>query len=59
MTVGELLALAGEPPEGLLDLRLGYTESQGDARLRELIAAQTGVSAAEVITAVPEEGLVE
>ncbi len=39
MTVGELLALAGEPPDNLLDLRLSYTESQGNPALRAQIAA--------------------
>jgi aspartate/methionine/tyrosine aminotransferase len=38
MTVGELLALTGEPATGLLDLRLSYTESQGNPALRAQIA---------------------
>lgn len=37
-TVAELLAIAGAPAEAILDLRLGYRESQGDPALREKIA---------------------
>lgn len=39
MSVRELLALEGGSPEGLLDVWLGYTESQGAPQLRERIAA--------------------
>ena len=37
-SVVELLELAGVAPEELLELRLGYTESQGDPGLRAAIA---------------------
>ena len=38
MSVGELLAMADMPLSTLADLRLGYTESQGDPALRTTIA---------------------
>jgi aspartate/methionine/tyrosine aminotransferase len=38
-TVAELLTLEPGAREGLLDLRLGYTESQGHEALREAVAA--------------------
>jgi aspartate/methionine/tyrosine aminotransferase len=59
LTVRELLELAGTGPECLLDLTLGYTESQGKPQLRERIAATyDGVSAEEVVVlAAPEEGI--
>ncbi len=59
LTVRELLELAGADPKLLLDLRLGYTESQGAPALRERIAAPLeGVSADEVVVlAAPEEGI--
>ncbi|MGH7538021.1 MAG: aminotransferase class I/II-fold pyridoxal phosphate-dependent enzyme [Gemmatimonadales bacterium] len=39
LRVGELLALAGAEPDPLLDVRLGYSQSNGTAPLRERIAA--------------------
>ncbi len=59
LSVGELLALAGTDPACLLDLRLGYTESQGDPALRRVIAGlgrQTDPDAV-VVTNAPEEGV--
>jgi aspartate/methionine/tyrosine aminotransferase len=38
MTIGELLELADMPLSALAELRLGYTESQGDPALRAAIA---------------------
>ncbi|MEL7374906.1 MAG: aminotransferase, partial [Pseudomonadota bacterium] len=38
VTVGELLALAGQPADALADLHLGYTETWGAPDLREAIA---------------------
>jgi aspartate/methionine/tyrosine aminotransferase len=57
LTIQELLDLAARPASDLLDLRLGYTESQGDPALRERIAALCGVDAGEVLVVVPEEGI--
>jgi aspartate/methionine/tyrosine aminotransferase len=57
LAVRELLELAGEPAATLLDLHLGYTESQGDPVLRERVAAETGVAPDEIVTAVPEEAI--
>lgn len=59
MSVGELLDLAGVPPAELAKLRLGYTESQGDPALRELIARfYPGLVADNVlVTNAPEEGI--
>jgi aspartate/methionine/tyrosine aminotransferase len=59
MSVADLLALAGQSPEALGSLTLGYTESQGDPALRAAIAATyEDVSAAEVVyLAAPEEGI--
>jgi aspartate/methionine/tyrosine aminotransferase len=59
MTVGELLALTGTPPSALSDLRLGYTESQGDPMLRAQIATlYPGLGAADVlVTNAPEEAI--
>jgi aspartate/methionine/tyrosine aminotransferase len=58
MTVAELLAIAGQDPAALLDLRLGYTESQGDPELRAAIAARAGgLDADDVLVVVPEEGI--
>ena len=39
VSVGELLSLAGLPPDALSDLHLGYTETWGAPDLREAIAA--------------------
>ena len=38
MTVAELLALIGQDLAALGSLHLGYTESQGDPRLRTAVA---------------------
>jgi aspartate/methionine/tyrosine aminotransferase len=58
-TVGEVLQLAGMEPANLLDLRLSYTESQGNPALRELIAGNYDhVTADEVVClGAPEEGI--
>lgn len=59
ITVGELLEAAGiREPDGLLGLRLGYTESAGDPELREAIAGTyPGISAGMVLTAAPAEAI--
>ena len=59
LTVGELLRLAGAEPAELLDLRLGYSESQGHPALRSAVATQYDhVDPAEVIMlGAPEEGI--
>ncbi|MBK8988481.1 MAG: aminotransferase class I/II-fold pyridoxal phosphate-dependent enzyme [Chloroflexi bacterium] len=59
LTVGELLALAGEPSGGLLDLRLSYTESQGSPALRAQIAALYPAWSPDdvVVVTAPEEGI--
>jgi len=59
VTIKELLDLAGIPPENLSDLSLGYTESQGNPRLRESIAeAYDRVSADDVLVlGSPVEGI--
>jgi len=57
LSIQELLELAGMPARELLDLRLGYTESQGDPALRERIAALCEVAAEDVLVVVPEEGI--
>lgn len=59
ISVGELLALSGQPETDLLDLTLGYTESQGNPKLREAIAAgYKQVTAAEIVVlGSPEEGI--
>jgi aspartate/methionine/tyrosine aminotransferase len=58
-TVSEVLQLAGMDAADLLDLRLGYTESQGDPALREMIAAlYDRVKPADIISlGAPEEGI--
>jgi aspartate/methionine/tyrosine aminotransferase len=59
MSVGELLDIAGIPLSALAELRLGYTESQGDPALRAAIARfHTGITAADVVvTNAPEEAI--
>lgn len=59
MTTGDLLRLAGTSAESLLDVRLGYTESQGHPELRAAISAQTetGTPDSIVILNSPEEGI--
>jgi aspartate/methionine/tyrosine aminotransferase len=59
MTVGELLALSGRSLDDLGRLQLGYTESQGDPVLREVIAdTYEDVTAEQVVVLTsPEEGI--
>jgi aspartate/methionine/tyrosine aminotransferase len=59
MSIGELLRLAGQPPDLLMDLRLGYTESQGDPGLRATIAGfYDSISPDQVVvTNAPEEAI--
>ncbi|WP_374689710.1 aminotransferase class I/II-fold pyridoxal phosphate-dependent enzyme [Promineifilum sp.] len=59
LSIAELLALAGADPAELLDLRLGYTESQGNPALRAAAAAlYTGVAPGDVVMlGAPEEGI--
>jgi aspartate/methionine/tyrosine aminotransferase len=50
MTLGDLLALEPGSEEGLQELWLGYTDSQGDPALREAIASlYTTVAPAEIL----------
>lgn len=59
MSVGELLQLANAPVERLLELRLGYAESQGGIELRTAVShTYTSVHPDEiVILTAPEEGI--
>src|SRR5712692_780823 len=59
MSVAELLALADDNGRRRWqELRLGYTESQGDPALREAIAGQyTTITTDQVLVAVPEEAI--
>jgi aspartate/methionine/tyrosine aminotransferase len=59
MSVGELLDMAGVPLSALADLRLGYTESQGDPALRATIARfHSRITANDVVvTNAPEEAI--
>jgi aspartate/methionine/tyrosine aminotransferase len=59
VSVGELMQLAGMPLSALANLRLGYTESQGDPALRDLVAGFYELAGAGevVITNAPEEGI--
>lgn len=59
LTVGEVLELAGEAPERLLALSLGYTESRGDPALRQVIAGfYPGCDPDDVlVTNAPEEAI--
>jgi aspartate/methionine/tyrosine aminotransferase len=59
MSVAELLGLAdADGRRRWQELRLGYTESQGDPALREAIAQHyTTITADEVLVAVPEEAI--
>jgi aspartate/methionine/tyrosine aminotransferase len=59
MSVGELLDMAGVPLSALADLRLGYTESQGDPALRAAIARfHSRITANDVVvTNAPEEAI--
>lgn len=59
LSVNELLALSGTPLEQLGKLTLGYTETQGNPRLREAIAAayESVDPDSVVVLAAPEEGI--
>ena len=59
MTIGELLQLGEITPDALLDLRLGYTESQGHPALRAAVAMlYEDVTPDEVVMlGAPEEGI--
>ena len=59
MSIGELLALTGTPASAVTDLRLNYTESQGDPVLRETIARfYPGLTADNILVAnAPEEAI--
>ena len=59
MSIGELLGLAGMPLAELANLRLGYTESQGDPALRKVIARfYPGLAANNIlVTNAPEEAI--
>ena len=59
VSVTELLAMSGRSEADLGELKLGYTESQGDPALREAIAGTySGVSADEIVVlGSPEEGI--
>ena len=59
MAIGELMDLAGMPLAALADLRLGYTESQGDPTLRATIARFYPLLTADqiLVTNAPEEAI--
>jgi aspartate/methionine/tyrosine aminotransferase len=59
ISIDELLKRSGTPVETLTQATLAYTESQGDALLREKIAQMTpGVDAEDVVfLSAPEEGI--
>ncbi len=59
MSIAELLALSGASQEELKQLRLGYTESQGDPRLRMAIAYtyRTVDPDHVIVLGAPEEGI--
>jgi len=57
LTVKELLAIAGWSAEALLDVGLGYTDSQGDPMLRSVIGATHGVNADDIVVCAPAEGI--
>ena len=59
MSVADLLELSGRSIESFGNLKLGYTESQGDPALREAIAATYESVTAEqvVVLTSPEEGI--
>lgn len=59
MAIGELMDLAGMPLTTLAQLRLGYTESQGDPALREAIAQfYPTLNADQILVAnAPEEAI--
>lgn len=59
MSAGELLDYAGVAPEALVDLSLGYTETQGNIELRQAIAGSYETVTPEhvVVLGAPEEGI--
>ena len=59
VSVAELLKMADVPLQAFGDLRLGYTESQGNKNLRQMIAeSYTQVNAEDVVMlATPVEGI--
>ena len=59
LSVGELLGMADVPGSELSDLRLGYTESQGDPALRATIAGFYSAIDSDglVVTNAPEEAI--
>ena len=59
LTIAELLRISGMPAADLLDLRLGYTESQGNSALRSAVATlYQAITAGEVVMlGAPEEGI--
>ena len=58
-SISELLKLAGQSQESLLSLRLGYTETQGDPKLRGAIAEHYDNCSPDdvVITNAPQEAI--
>lgn len=59
VSIGELLEIAGAPTSVLTDLRLGYTDSQGEPELRRALANGFESVPAErlVVTNAPEEAI--
>ena len=59
VTIGELLQLAQVPMERFAELRLGYSESQGQVALRQAIAAgyERGSPEEVVVVSAPVEGI--
>lgn len=59
MSVAELMKLAGATASDLLDLRLGYTEAQGNPALRSAVSAlYDNVGPDEIVVlGAPEEGI--
>ena len=59
MSIGELLRLSGSSLEELAGLTLGYTESQGDPRLRSQISQMySDVSSEDIVVLTsPVEGI--
>ena len=57
--IAELLELAGEAQDSLLSLKLGYTESRGDPKLRAAIAEHYEECGADdvVVTNAPQEAI--
>lgn len=59
LSIGELLQMANNSMEDMGQVRLGYTESQGDPLLREAVASTCGRATAEqvVVLTSPVEGI--